>query len=100
VLSNAPGDIVVEGDTRAGVVQGGDWAKESGSAVATRFDYGSRDADAKYVADVDHQARNFINRIAASRWFALNQGLTSARYDARGLGKLLPRFWPACPGSK
>ena len=97
LLSNAPGDIIVTGDPGPGVSQGGEWAKSSGSTAATRFDYGSSEADAKYVASVDLQARNFINRMARSRAFSVGQGGAGARYDTRALSSALPKLWAVCP---
>ena len=86
LLSNAPGDLVVAGDTKPGVSQGGAWAKESSSTVVTRFDYGFEHATAAYVADVDKQARNFIGRLADSKWFKVSQGGAVPRFDTRALG--------------
>ena len=100
LLSNAPGDIVVTGDAKAGVSQGGEWGKQSGSAVVVRFDYGTDKADAAYVAGVDQQARNFINRLAGSRWFKVSQVGAVARYNTRALGAELPKLWAVCPAPK
>ena len=100
LLSNAPGDILVSGDKRLGVAQSGDWLKDSSTLAASRFDYGETDAKADYVAKVDMQARNYINRLAASNWFTLGQNGLAARYSTRLLGAQLPKLWAVCPAPK
>ncbi|HEY3813597.1 MAG TPA: hypothetical protein VGL66_10250 [Caulobacteraceae bacterium] len=100
LLSNTPDQIVTTGDAKSGVTQPSVWTGASGDRIVVRFNYGSDQASVDYITRVDQQARNYINRIAASRSFSIGQGGAMARFDARGLSAKLPAFWAACPGPK
>lgn len=99
LLSNTPDAYTLAGDPHAGENQDGDWRTVSyGGSGVVRFDYGSDQASADYVASVDRQARNFINRIAQWPRFRVGQsGAPSSTFDTRGLAGKLPQFWAACP---
>jgi len=95
-LSNPAADLSNNKPSLIGVGQDGNWWMGPNSMQATRFDYGS---DPKANADVYQQARNYIERMAASKDLEL-EDQASARFDTRDLKAKLPAFWAACPAPK
>ncbi|HEY3812623.1 MAG TPA: hypothetical protein VGL66_05320 [Caulobacteraceae bacterium] len=95
-LSNPASDLSNNKPSPIGVGQDGSWWMPPNSMLATRFDYGS---DAKANADVYRQARNYIERMAASQDLEL-EAEGAARFDTRDLKAKLPAFWAACPAPK
>jgi hypothetical protein len=97
VLSNPPQLRPGAAETAAGKGQVGSWWVPANSLRASRFDYtGDPAGDVK----VDQQARNYINRLAASKQLQLDteaSPIWTATFDTRDLASKLPKFWALCP---